>query len=66
MDLYIVEGNFEYEGFTIMGIFDNEEAARARACEEACEGFDYVTISKMMLNTRYNVNDKAEEVWRQT
>jgi hypothetical protein len=64
MNLYIVKAHFDYEGFTIMGIFDNEEAARSRACEKDCVGFDKLTVCRVELNRRYNIGDDGEVVWK--
>lgn len=48
MRVFVLLGGFDYEGESLLGVFDSRE--KAEAAELKAEGFDYLEVRECNLN----------------
>ena len=51
MELYVAEGHINYEGLTILGVFDSMEMAEEECKKQGAENhYDFFEVNKYELN----------------
>ena len=55
MKIWVVEGVYDYEYSSILGVYSTAEKAEGRVCDTKCLRFDEVFVHELILDEDCNV-----------